>query len=75
MSTNADDQLDEILRQTAPLTPAEQAEIVLGYLDLVLAAMDAPTLASFRAHYVSCCPAAVTQPTILRIIDRHLAAR
>jgi len=46
-----------------------------GYLDLVLAAMDAPTLASFRAHYVSRCPAAVTQPTILRIIDRHLAAR
>lgn len=70
VATDPDQHLDELFQPVTPLTDLEMAEIVLGYLDVILNSMDRQTLATFRARYVAQASAHRPHPAVLHLIDR-----
>jgi len=70
MATDPDEPLDDLSQRVTPLTDLETADILLGYLDAVLNAMDRQTLATFRARYVAQTSAHRPHPAVLHLIDR-----
>lgn len=72
MATDTEEHLDKLFQKIPPMTDLEAAEIVRGYLDTILGAMDRTTLVTFRAQCVAKAAVTATQPVILPMIDRRL---